>query len=122
MCCTLVNGACKGCLLIPQDTRESHLRGERTRHNIKLYRRVSIAIRELKCITPIFFLSVNHDDMVDVDPYRHIHRHIREDEAERIGKQHFDWHLVQYQNDFLLQLSECELLYETDKHEIIIWI
>lgn len=49
--CTLVNGACKGCLVIPQDTRESHLRCEQTRHNIELYRRVSVAS---KSITPIF--------------------------------------------------------------------
>lgn len=26
-------------------------------------------VRELKCITLIFFLSANHDDMVDVDPH-----------------------------------------------------
>lgn len=87
MCCTLVNGACKGCLLIPQDTLESHLRGERTRHNIELYRRVSIVSKRVEMYYPYFlFLSANHDDMVDVDPYRHIHRHIREDEADRVGK------------------------------------
>lgn len=53
MCFTLVNGACKGCLLIPQDTWESHLRGERTRHNIDLEGLVP-SVRELKCITPVF--------------------------------------------------------------------
>lgn len=74
-------------------------------------------VRELKCITPIFpFFSANHDDMVDIDPYRRIRRHIREDEAERVVKQYFDWHLAQYQNDFLLQRNDLW----PDKHEVII--
>jgi len=94
--------ACKGCLLIPQGTRKSHLRSERTRHNIELYRRVSTINKRVEMYYPYFFLffSANHENMVDIDPHRCIRRHIREDEVKQVGKQHFDRHLVQYRNNF----------------------
>lgn len=101
--CTLVNGACKGCLVIPQDTRESHLRSEQTRHNIELYRRVSIAS---KSITPIFQPTTT-DMSIPIDAFVAIYVKMK----LRGLVSNTDRHWVYYRNGFLLRRNKREPLH-----------